>query len=258
MKLSLSILALFVASTSVSAACHRRRSTIPVAASNAADVDRRAIDPMVSTPREVVRRHKGGRRLERRGPPAQGNGGQQQGGRGQQGQGQGQRGQQMQAQGAESRASSMTSAAASQQTSSKSSKPSSSSASKAAGGQATQSSSSATAQSTSSSSSSSSSSGTYTGEATFYYQNGVAGACGSVSSDSDKVVALQTSMYGSGGYCGETITITNTANGKSTTATVADECPSCSGSSSIDLSTGAFDAIGHEDTGVLSVSWSFN
>lgn len=72
MKLSLSMLALFVASTSVSAACHRRRSTIPVAASNAADVDRRAIDPMVSTPREVVRRHKGGRRLERRGPPAQG------------------------------------------------------------------------------------------------------------------------------------------------------------------------------------------
>lgn len=65
-------------------------------------------------------------------------------------------------------------------------------------------------------------------------------------------------MYGSGGYCGETITITNTANGKSTTATVADECPSCSGSSSIDLSTGAFDAIGDEDTGVLSVSWSFN
>lgn len=181
---------------------------------------------------------------------------------------------------------SMTSAAASQQTSSNAQNvPSSSSSSKAA--QQTGKTSSATSTSSTStgstSSSSSSSSGTYTGEATFYYQGGVAGACGSVSSDSSKVVALQTSMYGSGEYCGKTITITNTGKssvapvhllavhtadsfissrrkdtGASTTATVADECPSCSGSSSIDLSTGAFDAIGSEDTGVLNVSWSFN
>lgn len=265
MKITLStLLTLFVASTSVSAACYRRRSTIPSSSTN--NVERRTIDPMVSVPKEVlVRRHKGGKRLDRRGPPAgpQGNGGQQQ-----------QRSAQTQNGGSNwnsndsnsrggSSPSSMTSARAAQQTNSKnaqgwSSSASPSSSSKAAG-QATKSSSSSAAQSTSTgSSSSSSSSGTYTGEATFYYQNGVAGACGSVASDSDKVVALQTSMYGSGGYCGKTITITNTDTGASTTATVADECPGCSSSSSIDLSTGAFDAIGSEDTGVLNVSWSFN
>ncbi|GAA5963745.1 hypothetical protein JCM3765_006836 [Sporobolomyces pararoseus] len=265
MKLTLStLLTLFVASTSVSAACYRRRSTIP----GSTGIERRSIDPMVSVPEEVlVRRHKGGKRVDRRGPPAgpQGNGGQQQ----QQRSGQNQNGgSNWNSNDSNSRGgsspSSMTSARASQQTNSKnaqgwSSSASPSSSSKAAG-QATKSSSSSAAQSTStgSSSSSSSSSGSYTGEATFYYQNGVAGACGSVASDSDKVVALQTSMYGSGGYCGKTITITNTDTGASTTATVADECPGCSTSSSIDLSTGAFDAIGSEDTGVLNVSWSFN
>lgn len=46
----------------------------------------------------------------------------------------------------------------------------------------------------SSSSSSSASSKTFTGEATYFYQNGVAGACGTVHSDDEKVVALMTTM----------------------------------------------------------------
>lgn len=45
---------------------------------------------------------------------------------------------------------------------------------------------------------------------------------------------------------------------KSVTAIVADECPGCSTADSLDLSTGAFDAIGDEDTGVLSISWYFS
>ncbi|GAA6012576.1 hypothetical protein JCM10207_009045 [Rhodosporidiobolus poonsookiae] len=110
--------------------------------------------------------------------------------------------------------------------------------------------------SSSSSTSSSSSGSSYTGEATYYLQQGVAGACGSTHSDSDKVIALQTSMYGSGGYCGKTVTITNTANSKSVTATVADECPSCS-TNGIDLSQATFEAIGDLDTGVLTVEYSF-
>ncbi|TNY23358.1 RlpA-like double-psi beta-barrel-protein domain-containing protein-containing protein, partial [Rhodotorula diobovata] len=84
------------------------------------------------------------------------------------------------------------------------------------------------------------------------------GACGSTHSDSDKIVALQSSMYGSGEYCGKTVVVTNTANGESVTATVADECPGCSSSTSLDLSTGAFDAIGDEDTGELSIEWYFS
>ncbi|GAA6010928.1 hypothetical protein JCM11491_004605 [Sporobolomyces phaffii] len=251
MKFALStLLALFVATTSVSAACQqRRRSTIP--SSHGSFIERRGIDPMISTPKELVRRHKGGKRLDRRGPPA-GPLGDRPAGRG------GNRG----ANGSNSQSSpsSMTSARASQQTGNvKGQSASSSSSSPKAVAQTTRSSSSSAAQSTSTGTSSSSTSGSsYSGDATFYYQNGVAGACGGVASDSDKVVALQTSMYGSGGYCGKTITITNTATGASTTATVADECPSCSSSTSIDLSTGAFDAIGSEDTGVLQVTWSFN
>ncbi|GAA5910993.1 hypothetical protein JCM8208_003951 [Rhodotorula glutinis] len=132
-------------------------------------------------------------------------------------------------------------------------------AAQATGSAGTASSSSSAAGSSASSSSSSSSSGsTYSGVATFFYQDGNAGACGSTHSDSDKIVALQSTMYGSGSYCGKTVVVTNTSNGKSVTATVADECPGCSTSESLDLSTGAFDSIGDEDTGELSISWSFS
>jgi hypothetical protein len=87
-------------------------------------------------------------------------------------------------------------------------------------------------------------------------------------------------MYSSSN-CGRTVKITNTANSKSTTATVADEvgpdsflllpvgktdfflpfsdeqCPGCSSSTSIDLSEATFEAIGDLDTGVLTVEWEF-
>ncbi|GAA5938942.1 hypothetical protein JCM1841_002612 [Sporobolomyces salmonicolor] len=113
------------------------------------------------------------------------------------------------------------------------------------------------AASSSSISSAGSSGTTYTGVATFFYQEGAAGACGNVNSDSTPLVALQTAMYGSGQYCGKTVEITNTANGKSVTATVQDECPGCSSATSLDLSTGAFDQIGDEATGVLPITWHF-
>ncbi|BGO94773.1 hypothetical protein NBRC10512_005408 [Rhodotorula toruloides] len=105
---------------------------------------------------------------------------------------------------------------------------------------------------------SSASSGTYSGQATYFFQNGVAGACGSVHSDSDYIIALETSMYAGGSHCGQQVKITNTGNGKTITATVADECPTCSTSQSIDLSQGAFDALGSESQGVLPVNWNFS
>jgi hypothetical protein len=110
-------------------------------------------------------------------------------------------------------------------------------------------------------------------------EDGNAGACGTTHQDSDRILALQTEMYGSGQDCGRTVTITNTSNGKSVTATVADEsvlplsvrfpcaisdvastlcrCPGCSSSASLDLSTGTFDAIASEDTGEVPITWSF-
>ncbi|BGP29997.1 hypothetical protein JCM10296v2_001749 [Rhodotorula toruloides] len=104
---------------------------------------------------------------------------------------------------------------------------------------------------------SSASSGQYSGQATFFFQNGVAGACGSVHSDSDYIVAMDSRMYAGGSHCGQTVHITNTNNGKTVTATVADECPTCSSSGSLDLSQGAFNAIGSESDGVEPITWSF-
>merc|ERR1711939_449780 len=66
-----------------------------------------------------------------------------------------------------------------------------------------------------------------------------------------------TFFYPNGDHCGKTVKVTNTANGKSVVATVADMCPSCASSGSLDLSTGAFDVIGAQDTGVLPISWDF-
>ncbi|POY70376.1 hypothetical protein BMF94_6657 [Rhodotorula taiwanensis] len=99
-------------------------------------------------------------------------------------------------------------------------------------------------------------SGSYSGQATFYTQGGVAGSCGTVHGDGDYIVAVSASMMNSG-LCGKTVQITNTANGKSISATVADTCPGC-GYGSLDLSTGAFGALGSYDQGVLPISWSYS
>jgi len=107
----------------------------------------------------------------------------------------------------------------------------------------------------SASSTDASSSTTYTGgEATYFYQEGAAGACGTVHSDSDLIVAIDEAMYSSD-LCGKTVTITNTANSNTVTATVADECPGCSNSASLDLSVAAFEALGDLSAGVLDITW---
>merc|ERR1712093_844667 len=102
---------------------------------------------------------------------------------------------------------------------------------------------------------SSSNTGSYSGKATFYSQGGAAGSCGNYASDSDYVVAVNAAQMNSG-WCGRTVNIKNTANGKTISAKVADTCPGCS-YGSLDLSMGAFGAIGNYDTGVLSISWGF-
>ncbi|GAA5984821.1 hypothetical protein JCM5350_004248 [Sporobolomyces pararoseus] len=94
----------------------------------------------------------------------------------------------------------------------------------------------------------------YSGQATWYTHPG---ACGNYGSDSDYIVALQSSMYAGGSHCGKQIKITNTDTGATTTAKVADECPTCESSQSIDLSTAAFKSLGSMDQGVLPVSWTW-
>ncbi|GAA5981195.1 hypothetical protein JCM10908_004017 [Rhodotorula pacifica] len=99
-------------------------------------------------------------------------------------------------------------------------------------------------------------SGSYSGQATFYTQGGVAGSCGTVHGDGDYIVAMNVAQVDGGSHCGQTVHITNTATGASISATVADTCPGCS-YGSLDLSTGAFGALGSYDQGVLPISWGF-
>lgn len=101
--------------------------------------------------------------------------------------------------------------------------------------------------------------------ATYFFQNGVAGACGRVHGDYDLVCAMgmhrhlsdllsgliasyaDARRYGDTGVrsplCGRSVRITNTRNGKSVDVYVADACPTCLNSNSIDLSMGAFERI---------------
>jgi expansin (peptidoglycan-binding protein) len=85
---------------------------------------------------------------------------------------------------------------------------------------------------------------------------GGTGSCGNVFPDTAKIVAVQIDRMNSS-LCGKKVEITNTANGKTVIATVEDTCPGCKGPNSLDLSHGAFDAIGVEATGVLPISWKF-
>ncbi|GAA5820604.1 hypothetical protein JCM10212_004093 [Sporobolomyces blumeae] len=121
----------------------------------------------------------------------------------------------------------------------------------------------AAAAATSAASSSGSSSGSghvYSGGiATFFYQNGVAGNCGQVNSDSTLLVALPTATYDNGAHCGKYVTITRSDTGNSIRALVADSCPTCNNNSCLDLSWGAFSALGGtQNMGVFDITWQFD
>lgn len=94
-------------------------------------------------------------------------------------------------------------------------------------------------------------------KATFFYQGGAAGACGTANSDDTPLVALPTSMYSNGAHCGKSVMIRNKNTGKSVVAKVMDMCPGCPSQNSLDLSTGAFNQIGTPDQGVLPIEWGF-
>lgn len=99
------------------------------------------------------------------------------------------------------------------------------------------------------------------GVATFFFQNGVAGACGTVHSDNDIIAAIDQDRYGNSGnsspLCGKQVQITNLNNQKQVTVTIADDCPTCDNANSIDLSVGAFTSIATEEEGEVPISWFF-
>ncbi|KAK4051739.1 hypothetical protein OIO90_004563 [Microbotryomycetes sp. JL221] len=98
---------------------------------------------------------------------------------------------------------------------------------------------------------------TYTGWATYFWQNGNYGNCGLISKDTDFVVALPTKTYANGIHCGKQVKITRKSTGKTIIATVRDSCPSCVTQYSLDLSYGAFTAIATEVEGMVEISWSW-
>lgn len=99
------------------------------------------------------------------------------------------------------------------------------------------------------------------GVATFFYQGGVAGACGKVHPDSAPIAAIDSKRYGFDGakslLCGMQVKVTNEKNGKSVLVTIADDCPTCTNENSIDLSHGAFTAIATEEEGEVPVTIEF-
>ncbi|PCH38608.1 hypothetical protein WOLCODRAFT_65340 [Wolfiporia cocos MD-104 SS10] len=90
-----------------------------------------------------------------------------------------------------------------------------------------------------------------------YYVVGL-GACGQTNQPSDFIVALDSSLYGGGSpgpQCFKSITIS--ANGKQTTATIMDECPGCP-FGGLDMSEGLFQYFADLGVGVLNGEWWYN
>ncbi|OAV94594.1 hypothetical protein PTTG_03809 [Puccinia triticina 1-1 BBBD Race 1] len=97
--------------------------------------------------------------------------------------------------------------------------------------------------------------GIYHGKATFYSQDGNPGACGATHQDTDYIVAIQSQIYDGGKFCGKTIVVTRKSTGQSINCIAADECPGCPTDHSLDLSEGAFKALGNPDEGLFDISW---
>ncbi|EMD40119.1 expansin-like protein [Gelatoporia subvermispora B] len=95
---------------------------------------------------------------------------------------------------------------------------------------------------------------THTGRGT-WFDVGL-GACGYNNVNSDKIIAISSDIYGSGGNCNQYIHVTNKANGKSAWGQTRDECPGC-GATDLDMSPSLFEELGSLDTGVLDIEWHF-
>jgi hypothetical protein len=93
------------------------------------------------------------------------------------------------------------------------------------------------------------------GRATFYATG--LGACGEYNNDSDYIVALNSAQYG-GGYpgpeCFKQIQIS--ANGKTATATIMDECPTCN-YGDLDMSPSLFNHFANPDDGIFQMTWDY-
>jgi hypothetical protein len=99
-----------------------------------------------------------------------------------------------------------------------------------------------------------------TGKMTYYDPSVGLGACGKVYQKSDHIVAISHNLWTAANpnkdpLCKNSIKITH--GGKSITAKVTDQCPSCD-TNHIDVSPSVFQHFGSLDVGTMTVSWDFN
>lgn len=98
-----------------------------------------------------------------------------------------------------------------------------------------------------------------TGKMTYYTPG--QGSCGVTNTESDMIVAVSSSVYGtyanpnSSPMCKKSITIT--CNGKKVKAAIKDRCAGC-GAKDIDVSPAVFKSCGSLSTGAMTVSWVTN
>jgi len=95
------------------------------------------------------------------------------------------------------------------------------------------------------------------GFATWFTQNGVAGACGTKHKDTDFVVAVPTKNYAKGSNCGRHVLIVDTATGKSAKAVVADECPTCENPQCLDMSVELFKQFTTLGVGEFAIKYQY-
>ncbi|KDQ11745.1 hypothetical protein BOTBODRAFT_84105, partial [Botryobasidium botryosum FD-172 SS1] len=99
------------------------------------------------------------------------------------------------------------------------------------------------------------------GFATFYHQEGTAGACGNYHGDNELVAAMDIERYGNAdvasSICGKHVKVTNQKNHKSVVVLIADACPTCKNDNSIDLSVAAFTKIATKEEGMVPIDWEF-
>ncbi|TFK72205.1 hypothetical protein BDN72DRAFT_747953, partial [Pluteus cervinus] len=90
-----------------------------------------------------------------------------------------------------------------------------------------------------------------------FYDVGL-GACGQYSNPGDFMVALNSAQFGDG-YPGPNCfkQIWMTYNGKTTTATILDECPGCP-YGGLDLSRGLFSFFADQSAGIIYGQWGFS
>lgn len=96
----------------------------------------------------------------------------------------------------------------------------------------------------------------FSGSRWTFYATGQ-GACGKWNNDGDFIVALNSAQYG-GGYPGPQCfkQIVMSYGGKTTTATIVDECPGCP-YGGLDLSPGLFSFFADQGKGVINGEWHF-